>query len=58
MLKVAANLPAGSEDRDDMFSKVRDNMLYNYSSKGKTYTDWFTQTPNRAKRVAQSIRGY
>jgi len=58
MLKVAANLPAGSEDRDDMFAKVRDNMLYNYSSKGKTYTDWFTQTPNRAKRVAQSIRGY
>ena len=58
MLKVAANLPAGSEDRDNMFAKVRDNMLYNYSSKGKTYTDWFTQTPNRAKRVAKSIRGY
>ena len=57
-LKAAANAPAGSEAREEFFKQARDNMVYNYTSKGKFYTDWFNQTPNRAKRVAQSIRGY
>lgn len=57
-LKAAANAPAGSEAREEFFKQTRDNMVYNFTSKGKIYTDWFNQTPNRAKRVAQNIRGY
>lgn len=57
-LKAAANAPAGSEAREEFFKQTRDNMVYNFTSRGKVYTDWFNQTPNRAKRVAQSIRGY
>ena len=58
LLKIASRQEAGSEQRDFYFGKVRDNMIYNYGKDGRTYTDWFTQTPNRAKRVAQDIRGY
>ena len=57
-LKAAAIAPAGSKERDELFAEARNNMVYNYTSKGKFYTDWFNQTPNRAKRVSQSIRGY
>ena len=57
-LKAAANAPTGSEAREEFFKQTRDNMVYNYTSRGKFYTDWFNQTPNRAKRVTQSIRGY
>jgi len=57
-LKAAAIAPEGSKERDELFAEARNNMVYNYTSKGKFYTDWFNQTPNRAKRVAQSIRGY
>jgi len=57
-LKAAAIAPEGSKEREELFAEARNNMVYNYTSKGKFYTDWFNQTPNRAKRVAQSIRGY
>jgi hypothetical protein len=57
-LKAAAIAPAGSKERDELFAEARNNMVYNYTSKGRFYTDWFNQTPNRAKRVSQSIRGY
>ena len=57
-LKRAAKEPQGSDSRDMLFGQVRDHMIHNYSPEGAKYTTWFTQTPNRAKKVAQLVRGY
>lgn len=58
LLKRATKEPSGSDSRNEMFARVRNNMLYNYSPQGRTYTTWFNQTPDRAKLVAQKVRGY
>ena len=57
-LKRAAKEPQGSDSRDMLFGQVRDHMIHNYTSLGAQYTTWFTQTPNRAKKVAQLVRGF
>ena len=58
LLKRATKEPSGSDSRNEMFARVRNNMVYNYSPQGRTYTTWFNQTPDRAKLVAQKVRGY
>ena len=58
LLKRATKEPSGSDSRNEMFARVRNNIVYNYSPQGRTYTTWFNQTPDRAKLVAQKVRGY
>ena len=57
-LKRASNEPWNSEGRNDAFELVAKNMMYNFGSKGRSYTTWFNQTPGRAKDVIKMIRGY
>ena len=57
-LKKATEAPFDSEERAKAFIEVGNNMAYNFGSSGRFYTSWHNQTPGRAKRVINRVRGY
>jgi GH24 family phage-related lysozyme (muramidase) len=59
-MKRAAQEPWNSDSRQMVLNEVRKNMFYNFSSDGKSRSNtfWYNQTPRRAVKVGEMIRGY
>lgn len=59
-MKRAAQEPWNSDSRQMVLNEVHKNMFYNFSADGKSRskTFWFNQTPRRAIKVGEMIRGY
>lgn len=59
-MKRAAQEPWNSDSRQMVLNEVRKNMFYNFSSDGKSRSNtfWYNQTPRRAIKVGEMVRGY
>jgi hypothetical protein len=59
-MKRAAQEPWNSDSRQMVLNEVRKNMFYNFAPDGKSRSNtfWYNQTPRRAVKVGEMIRGY
>lgn len=56
-LRKAASLPTNSAQQKKALKEASTNMLYNVKGGKKTKTNWHTQTPNRANKMALALQG-
>ena len=56
-IKKAASLPTNSAEQKKVLEEASMHMLFNVNGKRKTATSWSKQTPNRAKEMAEAIKG-
>ena len=56
-IKKAASLPTNSAEQKKALEEASMHMLFNVSGKRKTATSWSKQTPNRAREMAEAIKG-
>mgnify|MGYP003632098060 FL=1 len=58
-LKLATNETLGSDERESGMHDVALNMFYNFKSDGSRFkTFWANQTPDRARDVFTTVRGF
>lgn len=56
-IKKAASLPTNSAEQKKALEEASMHMLFNVNGKRKTATSWSKQTPNRAREMAEAIKG-
>lgn len=56
-IRKAATLPTNSAQQQKALEEASMHMLFNVKGKTKTATSWSKQTPNRAKEMAEAIKG-